>query len=494
MLDMLLERWWDLVEAAQPWRTWFLTRDVWMQGLLFAAASALAALFVGAMLVWVLRRRPQRGEFGRVSLAELTRTPRIVAYATALVLVVGFGGWSLVAPLASAAVAHGVVSPDGNRKTVQHLEGGIIREIHVHEGDFVTPGQALVTLENVEARARHDELLERYYYLLATKARLMAERDGTAEITFPPELTATADAKAEGAMAGQREFLQTRLASQKGREDILTQRIRQLEEQNSGLREMIDARGVQLALIEQETAAVQELFDKGLTQQAKLLALRRATEEIRAERAGNRAQIAGNLERIGETQIQLVTMRQQDVEKASEQLTNIIRALGEVQSELPLREDVLDRTVIRSQFAGTVMELRVTTESGVIEPGQAILDIVPADADLIIDAKLRTVDIDNVEPGMQARVLLTAYRQRTLPQIHGVLRSVSADRIVEPRSGEAYFLAKVVVDTADLARVPDVHLAPGMPADVMILTGERTLFDYLMRPLSESMRMSFREN
>jgi HlyD family type I secretion membrane fusion protein len=139
------------------------------------------------------------------------------------------------------------------------------------------------------------------------------------------------------------------------------------------------------------------------------------------------------------------------------------------------------------------MNVRVTTESGVVGPGEPILDIVPAESKLIVDARVKPIDIDTIQPGMRARVLLTAYRQRSLPQIQGILRSISADRLTDNRSGEVYFLAKVEVDQAELARLKDVRMSPGMPADVMILTGEQTLLDYFLRPLLDSVTKGFRE-
>jgi HlyD family secretion protein len=178
----------------------------------------------------------------------------------------------------------------------------------------------------------------------------------------------------------------------------------------------------------------------------------------------------------------------------NEELASVRTALGELRSRVSSRADVLDRTLITAPISGTVMNLRVTTEAGVIGSGQPILDIVPQQGKLIIDAQIKPTDIDNVEPGMKARVILTAYRQRNLPRIYGVLRSISADRLIEDRSGEAYFLAKVEVDAENLAKLKDVRMIAGMPAEVMILNRERTFFDYLMQPLKESLDKSFREN
>lgn len=460
-----------------------------------ATAGALLVLLAGFLvLLWFAFWRRQLGEIEAPSLVGLTRHPRALGYAALLILFGGFCAWAWLAPLASAAIAPGVVSPDGSRKTVQHFEGGIIRAIYVREGDPVVAGQPLVALEDTQARARYEELRERYVHLLAAESRLIAEQTGVGDIQLPANLTTLGSREAERAIESQADLLRSRRATLLGREQILGQRVKQLEEENAGLAEMIAAQDVQLALIEQEIMGVQELYDKGLERLPRLLELQRAQAAIRAEQAGNRAQIARNMQKIGETEIQLLTMRQEEKERVNEELTTVRTALAELHSQLPSREDVLNRTLVLAPISGIAMNLQITTESGVLNPGQPILDIVPAEAKLIIDARVRPIDIDAVEQGMRARILLPAYQQRNLPQIHGTLRSISADRLIDERSGNAYFLAKVEVDAAELDRLEDVRLSPGMPAEVMVLTGEYTLLDYLLRPLLDSVNKSFRES
>jgi HlyD family type I secretion membrane fusion protein len=295
-------------------------------------------------------------------------------------------------------------------------------------------------------------------------------------------------------MVGQRNLLRSRRATQTGHERILRQRILQLDEQNAGLREVIAAQDRQIALIAQEIESTQKLYERGLGRLPRLLALKREQADLDAEKAANRARIAENGQRVGETEIQLLTIREQAVERANDELVGIQRTLAELRSQIPSRQDTLERTVIRAPISGTVMNIGPTTETGVIRPGEPVLEIVPEDVMLIIDARVRPTDIDRVRPGLEARVLLTAYKQRTLPRIGGVLRSISADRLVDDRTGEAYFLAKVVVDSEDLALLDEVRLAPGMPADVMILNDEQTLIDYMLGPILQSMRRSFHEN
>ncbi|CAN7634515.1 HlyD family type I secretion periplasmic adaptor subunit [Pararhizobium sp. LjRoot238] len=459
-----------------------------------AVGVTLFSLLGGTMiLLWLAFARRSSGT-GGPSLANLTRWPRRLGYAAFLLLIAGFGGWSSTALLASAAIAPAVVSPDGSRKTIQHLEGGIVRAIHVREGDWVVKGQKLVTLEDIQARGGYDELRERYVHLLTMEARLIAEQTGAEEIGFPEELRTLGIAHDHSTVMGQRDLLHSRRATQEGRERILAQRVKQLEEEISGLHEVVAAQDTQLTLIGKEIEGVEVLYGKGLERLPRLLALQRERAKIRAEKAANRARIARDKQEIGETEMQLLTLRQEDKERANEELTKVRAGLAELRSQLPSRTDVLSRTVIAAPIAGTVMNVRVTTEAGVVGPGEPLLDIVPSETGLIVDARVKPIDIDTIRPGMRARVLLTAYRQRNLPQVHGILRTISADRLIDDRSGEAYFLAKVEVDRAELGRMRDVRLSPGMPAEVMILTGEQTLLDYLLRPLLDSLTKGLRED
>ncbi|MFZ5675283.1 MAG: HlyD family type I secretion periplasmic adaptor subunit, partial [Pseudomonadota bacterium] len=314
------------------------------------------------------------------------------------------------------------------------------------------------------------------------------------DIDFPAELLAMRDIDSSRVISDQTALLTSRQATSRGREQILDQRIRQVEEEIAGLEDMIAAQDRQHALIAQELTGVEKLYKEGFERLPRILALQRAQAQIEVDRASNRARVARDGQEIGETRMQLLTMREQERERMNEEFTKVRSTLAELRNQVSARQDVLKRTVITAPIAGTVMNLRVTTETGVVRAGDPILDIVPGQAKLIIDAQLRPVDIDNVHPGMKARVLLTAYRQRNLPQIHGKLLSVSADSLVEDRTGKAYFLAKVEVDQDDLARLSDVRLIPGMPAEVMIFTGEQTLLEYVARPLAESVLKSFRDN
>jgi HlyD family secretion protein/epimerase transport system membrane fusion protein len=352
-------------------------------------------------------------------------------------------------------------------------------------------------LEDVRALARLDELREQMIFLLATEGRLLAELDGLEVVAFviPEDLRQAAAAQVEIAQRGQQQLFESRRDMQTARKRILAKRVDQLNEEITGLNEVIDAQNQQLALIGQELEASKLLYDQGMQRLSAYLALQRQEADLKAERAANRASIARLGQQIGETELQLTAIGQQSREEINEELSRVRSELATIRSQIPERADALLRTIVTAPIAGQVLNIQVTTEAGgILRPGGDVLDIVPDNAALIIDARVRPQDIDKVYPGMTAQVLLTAYAQRNLPRIFGNVQSVSADRFVDERTGEPYFLAKVFVDSQEVVVFEErIELMVGMPADVMILTGEGTLFDFLFKPFSDSIRASFRE-
>jgi HlyD family type I secretion membrane fusion protein len=492
----------DIASPLQAAQAWFVerARDLWpLAGLesygdthALPLAAGAAGLLLSA-LWFVLRGARRSSSPSHGDLAMLMRGPRRLGLVAAGVFAAALVGWSVLAPLASAALAPGVISPDGYRKTVQHLEGGIIRTIHVREGDTVAAGDPLITLDDTAARSLDAEIRERFLHVLATEARLEAERVEAGDITFPQALQEASSDELRQVMEGQRQLFQSRRATQSGRAQILEARVLQLGEQNAGLEQVIDAQEEQLSLIDEEIDTAQVLLDQGLERRPRVLALRRVRADIAATHASNRAKIAENAEAIGEAQLQLLAIDEERREAIASELADIRRVLAELRGQLPSRVDILERTVIRSPISGVVMNLRATTEGGVIRPGDPLLDIVPDGAQLIINARVQPTDVERVAPGMPARVVLTAYRQRNMPLVLGRLQSISADTLVDDRTGLSYFLARVEVDQEDLAALSHVQLMPGMPAEVMLLDGEQSLLGYLLAPILESRRRSFSE-
>jgi HlyD family secretion protein len=432
--------------------------------------------------------------------APLMRALQGPIAAAALVIGLGMGGfalWAAAAPLAGAAIAPGVISPDGSRRTVQHLEGGIIGQILVEDGSVVRAGDPLIVLEDVQARAGHDVLQARFYTLAAAQARLLAEQAGSDDVGFPDWLIEATgrDATALEAMVAQRQLFRTRVQGLADRRGILGRRIGQLREEIAGLEAQIDADGRQIALIAEEIEGLDYLYRKGLASKTRLLALQRAQSDIEGDRAERGARIARAHQAIGETELQSIAQGTAMLDAANEELSRTQAELAEVEQRLAASRDVLARTLIKAPSAGTVVELRFHTPGGVIRPGEPVLDIVPDDEELLVDARLSPIDIDVVAEGLPAQIVLPAFKQRHLPRIEGRVRQVSADALVDPHTGERYFQARIEVDPAQLAALdPPIELAAGMPAEVYIMTGERSMLDYLLQPLFDSLRRAFRES
>ncbi|MEQ8964300.1 MAG: HlyD family type I secretion periplasmic adaptor subunit [Azospirillaceae bacterium] len=422
-----------------------------------------------------------------------------VVFGLAIILVffVGLGGWAALAPLASAAIAQGTVGPDGSRRTVQHLEGGIIRAILVRDGSRVAEGDPLVVLADVAARATYEQERTQYDMLAAMQARLIAEQRGAETLDFPDRLVEAAEAEPEVAalLEAQRDLFETRLEAHRGRKAILGQRIAQLREEITGLQAQIASQTRQLELIADEVVGVEQLLAQGLERRPRLLSLQRNQAEIEGALAQNRAAIARARQSIGETELQIVNQDAERLDQVAEQLSQVRTRLLALEDQLRQSEDVLDRTVVTAPVAGTVVELRYRTTGGVVSPGDPILDIVPEDEDLIIDARVSPTDIDAVDPGLTAEIRLLAYAQRNLPRFEGRVETVSADALVDENTGESYYSVRVEVPRETLEKMPEgVTLSPGMPAQVLIMTGERTALEYLVRPFLDSIRLAFRES
>jgi HlyD family secretion protein len=413
-----------------------------------------------------------------------------------LLLVFGFGGgWAALAPLAGAAIAPGVISPDGSQRTVQHLEGGIIRELLAHDGDVVEMGQPLVVLEGVDARAEVGRLEERLRTLTATEARLVAERASAAAIEFThPILADPADPEVAAARRAQANQLEARRAADANREAILGQRIEQLHRQIAGYERQVEANRRQRELLEEETVDVERLYRKGLERKTRLLALQREQAGLLGEEGEFTALIARAQEAIGETRLQISDLRIQRMEEIDADFAQVQMERGESEEELAAARDKLRRTAILAPVAGTVLNSRFKTTGGVIRPGDAILDLVPLEDELIIEARLSPTDIEEVAPGQDAYVMFPSLPQRTVPRIGGRVRSVSADALIEERSGTSYYLAKVQVVRDQLAEAaPGLELTPGMPAEVFIATTERTVLEYFLQPITQTFARTFRE-
>ena len=407
----------------------------------------------------------------------------------------GFGGWAALAPLESAAIAQGVVSVESNRKTVQHLEGGIIQEILVRDGDVVVLDQLLVRLDDTQPRASLDLLHGRRNAAAALAARLSAERDRMDAVAFPDWLLALADdADVLQALEGEFNIFAARRDTMAGQVAVLNARIAAFAEEIKGLEGEITAGDTQHGLILEEIAPVDALVKKGLERKPRLLALQRRAAEIEGARGTSRARIARANQSIGEARLRISELATARINEVVEQLREVQSSLFDIAERINAARDVLGRTEIRATQAGTVVDLKVHTKGGVIAPGAALLDIVPGADELIIEARIDPKDIDVVSWGLLARVRFTAFSQRNAVPMDGRVISVSADNLVDERSGEAYYLARIRLDKDPAEVMEGLRLYPGMQAEVMIVTGSRTALEYIMSPVSRSIDRALRED
>jgi HlyD family secretion protein len=404
--------------------------------------------------------------------------------------------WSILAPMNSAAIATGVLRAEGGgRKTIQHLEGGIIDSILVREGQSVKKDQVLARLDRTQSSAVDSALQSQYDALLAQDARLTAERERSSFIMFPAELTDRAsDAKVTEIMSGQKSVFISRKNSQFAQLAILEERIGQADAEIQSYQAQIDALRDQRGLLKEEIGNVAALVREGLERQSRLLALQRQESGI----IGQQGQLIANISRVrqtvAETRAQMIYLRDSLLTEVTTQQRDIRTQLAETSERMKSSKDVDNRREIVSPVDGKVLSLKFVTKGGVVRPGDPIMDIVPRNEKIIIMAKIKANDVDNVIEGQSASVRLSPYKARIMPLLKGQVKSVGADASVDERSGQLFYETQIVMDDAELAQLKDVHLISGMPAEVFINLGERSLFQYFMQPLVDSFRRAFRED
>ena len=411
-----------------------------------------------------------------------------------LAIVIGLGGgtfWAATAPLDSAAVAPGVIVAAGQNKVIQHLEGGIVDEILVNEGDTVTRGQVMVRMSKTAPEAAHKSLLLQNDELRAVEARLVAERDGREEIDFPADLGNRKEApEVARILDGQRNEFSARRESLKSEVSIHEAQILALREEIGGLDVQRKSTTDQLVLIKEELADSNKLLAKGLMQKPRVLALERNATELSGNQGQLTASIAKAQQNILAAQAQISTLKKDWLEKLISQLRDVQFKIANTGEQLRAASDVEERTEIRSPVDGIVIKLHVNTIGGVVRPGDLLLELLPTGAALLIEARINPDDADVVFPGRMAQLRFPALRARTTPTFEGRVEFVSADRLVDRESQHAYYLARIRMDAKD---IDGLKLYPGMPAEVFVETGERTVLQYLAGPLSDMIAHSWRE-
>jgi HlyD family secretion protein len=417
---------------------------------------------------------------------------------TGLVIVVlGFGGftlWGFLASLDRAAVADGTVVVDSNKKSVQHLEGGIIKDLLVRDGDQVKAGDVLLRLDPTQVQSQINQLHMEHYSRLARIARLTAEQEGHREIAFPAELLAEQGEPAvKTLMTSQISLLNARWSAFDEGANMRQAKIAETENEIDGYKSQISATREMREITEKQLVSIRELYKKGLTEIPRLRGLERDTAELGGRIGELKSNIARGAETIAGLRIEIENLRSTRAADVNGELQQVLVDGSDYAGRLAGLEDVLKRQDLRAPQGGRVVNLQVFGPGAVIEPGKPVLDIVPQDEQLLVEAKVKTDDIDSVHVGLKAEVKLLAYKQRRVPSIDGEVINVSADRIVEERSGLAYYIARVRLDLSSVPPELKVVPYPGMPAEVLIATGPRRAIDYFISPLTDTWHRAFRE-
>jgi HlyD family type I secretion membrane fusion protein len=422
------------------------------------------------------------------------RRPAKLGYIIIFFTFVVLGGWSAYAPLDSAVVAPGIVTLESSRKIIQHFEGGIVRKILVHEGQHVEQGDVLILLDNTQPQASADMAYNQYYALLAQEARLLAERDRAETINFPSELSNKIDDPviAQAVSDQRKQFVEHR-ASLAGQVSILESRVQQYGTEIEGITVEKTSTESQLGFINSELTDLRGLLEKNLVQKTRVLAMEREKSRLEGVIGRATADIAKAQNGIGETQLNIEQLHKKDSEDVNTQILDTRVKLGDLREKVMVSQDILRRIEIRAPRSGTVQNVHVATIGGVIRAGEPLLELIPDDEGLVVDAQVSPTDIDAIQAGMRAEIRFSAFHGQILPLIMGKVESVSRDRINDEQKKSSYFLARVTVDKNEVPAMVKGRITAGMAAEVIVPTGERTVLSYLVRPLRNRVSTTFRE-
>jgi HlyD family secretion protein len=418
---------------------------------------------------------------------------QILGLAGLLVVFGSIGAWAAMSSIRSAVVASGTVVVEGHSKRIQNRDGGIVAEIRVEDGDYVEAGDLLIRLDETETRAQLaiiDAVLDEFE---AKRARLAAERDGETEVRFPATLLARRDEVAE-LLVGQERFFASRKAVLDGRKDQLNQRIDQLEQEISGITAQATSTGEQSRLIGGELDSLRPLLDDGFVSLTRIRGLEREQARLLGDTGQRAAEIARAEARIGETRLEIIQLADDARSATLEELGEADSRIAELRERQLEAQTKLTRTHLRAPLAGLVHELAVHTIGGVIGAGDTIMQIVPQADELVVEARVRTQDIDEIVEGQGAVVRFTAFNQRSTIQAQAEVINVSADTSQETRDAPPTFAVRLRLSADVLDKLGDLKLKPGMPAEVFIQTRTRTPLSYLLQPLSDQIARSFRES
>jgi HlyD family type I secretion membrane fusion protein len=425
-----------------------------------------------------------------------TRTGLMVAGA----FFIGLLGWAALTPLDAGALAQGIVAVSGNRQAVQHRDGGIVTALSVTEGQLVKQGDLLVTISASELVAAERGMTGEYLNLLAQRSRLRAERDGTG-MSVPAEFAALDRGDrliANEAMQGQRMLFRARRNSVGSERGVIGQRIQQFGAQIDAYRYQMTANREQQRLIGEELEGLRHLETKGFVATNRIRAMERSAAELDGNFGAHGADIARSSEAIGEARMQMVSLHRKVLEDVAGQIRDVEVRLDEIGPKLMATREQLKRAMVRAPATGKVVGLNVFTVGGVVAPGEKLMEIVPLNRALVIEAKASPNDADDLRLGMETQVRFSALQERNLPVLHGNITKVSADSFEDQRTGMRHFMIEVIVPPSELDKIRKVRgddgLKAGLPAEVLVPLRKRTALGYLTEPLTQMLWMAGHEH
>ena len=414
-----------------------------------------------------------------------------------IISIIGFGGfilWGTQASLAKGVSAQGTVVVEGKRKTVQHLEGGIIQQILVKDGDKVKAGQVLIRLDETQVQAQSDLYNVRLNTTLATLDRLTAEQNGDAALSFRAELTSNKnDENIEQILAVQQTLFEARRDQLEGRASILEQRIEQLNETRIGLESQKNASVQQLVFLDDELERSKQLVARKIVSQNDINLKLRDKAKVEGEIGALSAQISGTAVTQGEAKLEILQLQKTFAQEVAQAILENREKVFELKSQIIAIQDILKRKTIIAPQSGTIIGQTVFTIGGVVPPASPLLEIVPEEDKLVIEAKIKTIDIDNIFISQSVRVRMSAFKMRSTPLLQGEVINISPDVIINAQTGENYYIAQISLSQQEKDKI-DEDILPGMPAEILIETGSRTPLEYLMEPLESVIERALNED
>jgi epimerase transport system membrane fusion protein len=431
-----------------------------------------------------------------ITLDESGESTRIVRAGMFVVIVFlgGFLAWSFWAPISGAVIAEGVIKVDTKRKTIQHLEGGIVKEILVREGQYVEEGQTLVVLEDAEVRSKLIILKDQFNAELAKEARLLAEKEFAEAIKFPADLVNSTDSKVLEMLDNEKALFLAKRKSIDEEITIIRNEIGHARQEEASIRSQIEAAGESIRYKQERVAAGEALSAKQYLEKNQFLQLKEELADKREALNEMQAQLASVRQRQGELDLRVINLRNEYTKKADDELKDAKKTIYELQEKIRPAELSLDRFHIAAPIAGQVIDLKVSTVGGVVRPGDPLMDVVPKEHELITEVKVKNKDIAKVHVNQRADLQLLAYNSRAVPHIDGTVIYVSEDALEDKNNSATpyYYLAHIRVDGKALEHLPDVRLAPGMPVTAFIQTKPMTFLDMLIKPFEDSLARGLR--